>query len=495
MNLTKFFIDQHGCAKNQTDGEILAGYLIKNGFELTENPLQADFIIVNSCGFIESAKKESIDAVYSIKNSYPNAKIILAGCLAERYAQMFYDSMPEIDGIFGNGDLSKIVDFMKSVQNEGRSVQTFEQKGVCGGERPVLFNFPASAFVKITEGCSNHCSFCAIPLIRGELRSRPVSKIIEEIKSLVQDGIYEINLIGQDLAAYGTEKTFSDSVIQNNPFKSPLSVLFSEISKIPGNFIIRPLYIHPDHFSEDILEPMQKDSRFVPYFDIPFQSGDDKIILAMNRTGSKKQYQNLVEKIRQKLPDAVLRTTFLTGFPGETQEAADNTYDFLRTIQPDWSGCFTYSREEDTPAYDMKPRVPAKIAKKRAEALEELQASITSKKLESYVGKEFDVLIEEIINSAQTEQSLPVQNEYSSENFDNEETEGLAIGRAWFQAPEVDGCVVIRYDLDCEEHKKAVKPGNVVRVKIVASTGVDLDSRFKKIVKEFPQNQLRKFTL
>lgn len=491
--MTKFFIDQHGCAKNQTDGEILAGYLIKNGFELSDNPLKADFIIVNSCGFIESAKKESIDAVYSIKNSYPNAKIILAGCLAERYAQMFYDSMPEIDGIFGNGDLSKIVEFMKKLQSEGRSVQTFEQNGVCCGERPVLFNFPATAFVKITEGCSNHCSFCAIPLIRGELRSRSVSTIIEEIKSLVQDGIYEINLIGQDLAAYGTEQAFYDSIIQDNPVKSPLSVLFSEISKIPGDFIIRPLYIHPDHFSQDILEPMQKDSRFVPYFDIPFQSGDDKIILSMNRTGSKNQYQNLVENIRQKLPNAVLRTTFLTGFPGETQEAADNTYDFLKNIQPDWSGCFTYSREEDTPAYNMKPRVPAKIAKKRAEALEELQTTITEKKLKGYVGKEFDVLIEEIIHSAQDAQSLSAQKESFGENFDDDE--GLAIGRAWFQAPEVDGCVVIRYDLDCEEHKKAVKPGNVVRVKIVASTGVDLDSRFEKIVKEFPQNQLRKFTL
>lgn len=491
--MTKFFIDQHGCAKNQTDGEILAGYLIKNGFELSDNPLKADFIIVNSCGFIESAKKESIDAVYDIKNSFPNAKIILAGCLAERYAQMFYDSMPEIDGIFGNGDLSKIVEFMKKLQSEGRSVQTFEQNGVCCGERPVLFNFPATAFVKITEGCSNHCSFCAIPLIRGELRSRSVSTIIEEIKSLVQDGIYEINLIGQDLAAYGTEKTFSDSVIQENPMKSPLSVLFSEISKIPGDFIIRPLYIHPDHFSQDILEPMQKDSRFVPYFDIPFQSGDDKIILSMNRIGSKNQYQNLVENIRQKLPNAVLRTTFLTGFPGETQEAADNTYDFLKNIQPDWSGCFTYSREEDTPAYNMKPRVPAKIAKKRAEALEELQTTITEKKLKGYVGKKFDVLIEEIIHSAQDAQSLSAQKESFGENFDDDE--GLAIGRAWFQAPEVDGCVVIRYDLDCEEHKKAVKPGNVVRVKIVASTGVDLDSRFEKIVKEFPQNQLRKFTL
>ena len=229
-------------------------------------------------------------------------------------------------------------------------------------------------------------------MIRGELRSRSVSTIIEEIKSLVQDGIYEINLIGQDLAAYGTEQAFYDSIIQDNPVKSPLSVLFSEISKIPGDFIIRPLYIHPDHFSQDILEPMQKDSRFVPYFDIPFQSGDDKIILSfffffffffsMNRTGSKNQYQNLVENIRQKLPNAVLRTTFLTGFPGETQEAADNTYDFLKNIQPDWSGCFTYSREEDTPAYNMKPRVPAKIAKKRAEALEELQTTITEKKTE-----------------------------------------------------------------------------------------------------------------
>ena len=175
--MTKFFIDQHGCAKNQTDGELIVGYLVKEGFSYTQDPDQADFIIVNSCGFIASAKKESIDAVYSIKNQYPNAKIIMTGCLAQRYAQMLYDSMPELDGIFGNGDLSEIVKFMHSLEKEGRSVKLSKQEGICGGERPLLFNFPGSAYVKVTEGCSNHCSFCAIPLIRGELRSRPVTEV------------------------------------------------------------------------------------------------------------------------------------------------------------------------------------------------------------------------------------------------------------------------------------------------------------------------------
>ena len=177
--MTKFFIDRHGCAKNQTDAELITGFLLKRGFVHTENPDEADFIIINSCGFIESAKKESIDAIYEIRASYPDVKIILAGCLAERYASSLYESVPELDGIFGNGDLSKIADFMEKVSNGERLVQTFEQKGVCSGERPVLYNFKSSAYVKITEGCSNHCSFCAIPLIRGEVRSRKAKDIIE----------------------------------------------------------------------------------------------------------------------------------------------------------------------------------------------------------------------------------------------------------------------------------------------------------------------------
>ena len=458
----KFFIDQHGCAKNQTDGELIAGFLIERGYEFTLNADEADFILVNSCGFIQSAKKESIDAVCNIKKAYPKAKLVLTGCLAERYADNLIEAMPELDGVFGNGDLSKIADFMDDVSKKKRRAETFPQKGVCGGARPVIFNFPGSAFVKITEGCSNHCSFCAIPLIRGELRSRSEKEILKEIKNLVKDGVYEINLIGQDLAAYGTDTGTS------------LADLLKNITAIPGDFIVRPLYIHPDHFTDDIIEAIKAgQGRLLPYFDIPFQSGDDNIILAMNRTGSQKQYTALVKKIRRELPGAALRTTFLTGFPGETDEAAENTAAFLQQIRPDWSGCFPYSREEDTPAYSMKNRVPAKTAKARAAHLEELQTAITAEHLEGYVGKELNILVEEIISS------------------DNDE--GLAIGRAWFQAPEVDGSVVIRYELDDQMAVKSVVPGGVVTVKVLESTGVDLDARFIKNYRKKSEKNERKF--
>ena len=447
--MASFFIDQHGCAKNQTDGELLCSYLEKAGFKYTENPQKADFIIINSCGFIQSAKKESIEAVYSIKASYPAAKIILAGCLAERYASDLYDSMPELDGIFGNGDLSKITDYMKKVRAATRKQSraqpaVFPQTGVCAAERTRLFGFKGSAFVKITEGCSINCSFCAIPLIRGAVRSRPSKEIVDEIKLLVKNGIYEINLIGQDLAAY-------------KEGKNGLAELLQKISSIKGCFIIRTLYIHPDHFNTNILEVFKKDTRFVPYFDIPFQSGDDKIILAMNRKGSAKQYISLVKKIRKELSQAALRTTFLTGFPGETEEAAENTRKFLEQIKPMWSGCFPYSREEGTAAYSFKNRVPARMAKQRAAVLEELQTEITRSQLEKYKGKELDVLIEEIITA--------------------EDDEGLALGRAWFQAPEVDGCVVIRFDSDDKTQLSRIIPGNVVRVHVLDCTGPDLDSR------------------
>ena len=456
----KFFIDQHGCAKNQTDGELIAGFLMERGYDFTLNADEADFILVNSCGFIESAKKESIDAIYDIKKAYPDAKLVLTGCLAERYANQLMDQMPELDGVFGNGNLAKIADFMDGIKKE-RASETFPQKGVCGGQRPVIFNFPGSAFVKITEGCSNHCSFCAIPLIRGELRSRNEEEILSEVKGLTEDGVYEINLIGQDLAAYGSDTGTS------------LSALLRKLTAMPGDFIVRPLYIHPDHFSDDIIQAMKEGhGRLLPYFDIPFQSGDDKTILAMNRTGSYTEYSALVKKIRRELPGAVLRTTFLTGFPGESDQAADNTARFLQEIQPDWSGCFPYSREEDTPAYSMKGRVPARTAKARAAHLEELQTAITAEHLQGYVGKELNVLVEELVAA---------------------EDEGLAIGRAWFQAPEVDGSVVIRYDLDDQKAVEAILPGAVVTVKVLASTGVDLDAGFTKIYRKKSEKNERKF--
>lgn len=455
-----FFLDQHGCAKNQVDGELIISLLEKRGLVQTFDAADADFIIINSCGFIKSAKKESLDAVISARASYPNAKIILAGCLAERYAETFKDALPEADAVFGNGDISKIDSVVSRLERNERPVEVYKQQGVCCGERKTLLGFKGSAFVKITEGCSNHCSFCAIPLIRGELRSRPAKDIVEEIKNLVLRGIVEINLIGQDLAAYGTGKdddVFSDCKdfsLRVGKKRSALSLLLEEISRLDSDFRLRLLYIHPDHFSEDILPVIQKDKRILPYFDIPFQSGDDSVIRAMNRKGDAEKYKSLVKKIRTALPGAVLRTTFLTGFPGETEANAENSARFLEAIQSEWSGCFSYSREEDTPAYSYKNRVPLKTAEARARKLSEIQHEITRQKLLSYVGEELEVLVEETLEGDQ----------------------GLAIGRAWFQAPDVDGNVVVRYDRDDEKANSSVQPGKLVRVKVTSSSDVDLDS-------------------
>ena len=503
----KFFIDQHGCAKNQVDGELIISLLKKKGWEQTFEPTEANLIIVNSCGFIESAKTESINAVMSARQMYPKAKILLAGCLAQRYASELKDDLTEADGFFGNGKLDEIYKILDPLMNDQRPLLVPKQEGVCCGDRDILLSFPGMAFVKITEGCNNRCSFCAIPIIRGDLRSRKADEIISEIKELVSKGVYEINLIGQDLAAYGTgaaDNCFGDGRTflpngtpgsevltqmdadgrrlndgENNirvnlaepssKSESGLARLLEKISQIEGTFVVRLLYIHPDHFNEDILPVMEKDSRFLHYFDIPFQNGDDEIIKKMNRVGSREKYKALIAKIRSVFPDAAIRTTFMAGFPGESDAAFENTKSFLREIATDWSGCFSYSKEDDTPAYDFKKQVPKKTAEKRAAELVEIQAEITRERLKTRTGAEYDILVEEVLSE-------------SSENPD----EGLAIGRAWFQAPEVDGSVVVRYDRSSESEKNAVKTGRLVRVKITSSGDVDLNGDF---VSDSPLNE------
>lgn len=463
--MTKFFLDEHGCAKNQVDAEIIISRLSDCNFVQTHDATRADIIIINSCGFIESAKKESINAVLAAKKKYPAAKILLTGCLAERYAHVFKESLPEADGIFGNGDLTKIDDVVRALKNGFRPIVTPKQEGICCGNRKTLLSFPGSAYVKITEGCSNHCTFCAIPLIRGEVRSRAASDILAEIQQLVMRGVYEINLIGQDVAAYGTGQ--NDNVFGTGTFPLPhidehgvncgtdapsaLSLLLRKIDKLAGDFVVRLLYIHPDHFNRDILPVMHGSRHLLPYFDIPFQSGDDALIQAMNRRGSAKEYARLVADIRAVLPKSAIRTTFLTGFPGETEENAENTRAFLKTIQSDWSGCFPYSREENTGAYALKNRVPKKVAVERAQILERMQEQITRERLLARCGKSYDVLIEEVIAD-----------------------EGLAIGRAFFQAPDVDGNVVVRYNMQ----KDDVRAGNVARVVADSVSGVDIDAHF-----------------
>lgn len=480
----RFFLDQHGCAKNQVDGEVLIGFLRDKGWERTEDPDGADLIIVNSCGFIESAKKESLDAVMTAAAGYPKAKVLLAGCLAERYADDLASGLSEAAGVFGNGDLSLIGEMVDRLfpgsASGGSPMIAPPQEGVSYGERPEILSFPRSVYVKITEGCDNWCSFCAIPLIRGSLRSRSIEAVVSECRSLVGRGFYELNLIGQDLASFGRGR--DDGEDDSGP--SPISRLLSGISEIDGDFRVRLLYIHPDHFPMDILPVMARDHRFLPYFDIPFQSGDPDILRAMNRKGPPEAYKALVDSIRSAFsrPDnpyggIALRTTVLAGFPGETDEAFERTARFLADIRPTWSGSFAYSREEGTKAGEMKKRVAKKTVQTRLDTLLEIQRRITPEELSRFVGATVEVLVEELI---------PVEGDAGasgSASVSESPAEGavpasrLALGRAWFQAPEVDGSVVLQF----EDNKKdrsggAIVPGSVVMAQVTAVNGVDVEA-------------------
>ncbi|MGP1593711.1 MAG: MiaB/RimO family radical SAM methylthiotransferase [Treponema sp.] len=486
--LTKqFFLDQHGCAKNQVDGELLIGALEALGWKRTDEPECAALIIVNSCGFIEPAKLESLNAVLTARRDFPHAKILLAGCLAERYGKELQQNFTEADGFFGNGDISRISEAVQCLfpdESVGNDELQFEaaarttadmpvpcnrifvkppQIGVCCGERPEILNFPRSAFIKITEGCNNCCTFCAIPLIRGAVRSRSIASIIEEMQHFIQKGYKEFNLIGQDLAAFETETDSGGSA---------LAELLRNISFLKGDFWVRLLYIHPDHFPLDILPVMVADSRFLPYFDIPFQSGSQRIIRAMNRRGTAEDYLSLVRTIRAAFCSAhspirspygraVIRTTFLTGFPTETASEARETEVFLQHLEPLWAGSFTYSAEEDTPAAALQPQVPVRTAKKRSERLTMLQIPITQRLLENFCGETLTVLIEELI---------------PPETDDVYETR-IALGRAWFQAPEVDGSVVVNYENgQTDKDGQPIAPGSLVLVQIHAVHDIDLEA-------------------
>lgn len=503
-----YFLDQHGCAKNQVDGELILSAMAGLGWTMTGEPEKADLVIVNSCGFIESAKKESIDAVITARVSCPRAKVLLAGCLAERYADELAEGLQEADAFFGNGDLSRLPEIIKLLFPESSGVDPLgsgtaaasrdavgadaesqrapvvrpPQVGVCAGSRPVLLSFPRSAYVKVTEGCDNRCSFCAIPLIRGNLRSRTIDEIVSECRDLVGRGIFEINLIGQDLSSYG--RGSGDDVGALPGGASPLSVVLRALSGLKGDFRVRLLYLHPDHFPRDILPVMSADVRFLPYFDIPFQSADADLLVRMNRKGSADSYRSLVGDIRSAFADAgspygkvALRTTFLTGFPGETDEAFETTARFLADIRSMWSGAFSWSREDGTPAAEFKKRVPKKTAKIRLDTLREIQIRITPEELEFFIGKTVEVLVEELVQeSGEDSVSRPGPDGETSPDAMIPASR-LALGRAWFQAPEVDGSTVLQFeDNQLDRDGKPIGPGSVVSAVIMGVNGVDVEA-------------------
>jgi ribosomal protein S12 methylthiotransferase len=440
----RFWIDRHGCAKNDVDGEEIAARLEAAGHSFVEGAADADLVIVNTCGFIEDAKKESIGAVVALKAAYPGKRILVAGCLAQRYANELAVDLPEADGIIGNADLGAVLAAAEATLAGERPVLVPEASSSIGTVRRLRrFDFPGTAHVKATEGCSNFCAFCAIPLIRGSLRSRPLGEVLLECRDLLQQGVRELVLIGQDLGSYGRDLAGA----------SLLPELLEGLTRIEGDFIVRTLYIHPDNFPERILPVMAADPRLAPYLDLPFQHASAPILDAMNRRGSEEKYLGLIARIRAELPDAAIRSTFLVGFPGETDDDFAVLRDFQERARLDWLGSFAYSREEGTAAYGMPGRVSKKVVAARRREIEEAQERITSEALGRFVGRELDVLVEERVS-------------HTAEG-DGGGEEDLALGRTWNQAPDVDGLTVLRGNAE---------PGTVVRARVLAVNGVDFDA-------------------
>jgi ribosomal protein S12 methylthiotransferase len=448
----RYFLDPFGCVKNQVDAETMMAALNRAGWEAAGDAEDADLIIVNSCGFIESAKKESLNAVFGWRKRYPRKKILLAGCLAQRYAGELAASLPEADLLFGNRDLGGIAGAAAAALGlalpEAAAAPGGGAAAAGPGRRPLL-SLPGSAYVKISEGCDNRCAFCSIPLIRGPLKSRPPAEILEECRELLGRGIRELCIIGQDIGSYG-----ADFPADRGRGESWLPRLLENIGALPGHFWVRLLYIHPDRFPGEILNLCAADPRFLPYFDLPFQHGSETILRAMNRRGNAGTYLDMVEQIRSHLPGAVIRSTFLLGFPGETEEDFQALLDFQDRARLDWAGCFTYSREEDTPAWSLPRRVPKRTAAERKRIVEERQVPISAGQMDRFVGAAAEALVEEKFEAP------PEGGSGGAE---------LYLGRLPCQAPEVDGATVIH--APCP-----LTPGTLVPCRIIRRAGFDLEA-------------------
>lgn len=376
-----------GCPKNQVDAEMMLKSLADAGYEIGTEEAEADAIIINTCGFIEDAKKEAIENILEAAEYKKTGKcraLIVTGCLAERYRDDVTEEIPEVDvcvGIGSNGDIAEIT----KAAIEGECKNRYGEKTALdlNGER-ILGGYPFSTYLKIADGCDNCCTYCAIPKIRGRMRSRKIEDCVAEAKRLAAGGVKELTVVAQDTTAYGED-------IYGKPM---LSELLRELCKIDGLHWIRTLYTYPDRITDELLDTVAEEPKLVKYFDIPLQHVNGDILKRMNRKGDRKSISALIDKIREKIPDVTLRTTLITGFPGETDEQFSELAEFVKEKRFDRLGCFTYSAEEDTIAAGYTDQIDGQVKQDRADNIMELQMTIAAEKNEEKAGTETEVLIE-----------------------------------------------------------------------------------------------------
>ncbi len=414
-----------GCAKNLVDSEEMLAMFPPDRFDLTDDPSTADLILVNTCGFIQSAKEESINAILQMAQYKDRAKLVVTGCLATRYAEELRKEIPEADLIVPLKEYPELSKKLESLLGEEGILEM-------NPLRRVVSTSSYSAYLRISDGCNNFCTFCAIPRIRGRFVSRPYEEIMEEAKKLKEQGIKEISLISQDTTVYGIDRKEGKNIVS----------LLKDLESL-GFYSIRLLYLYPSEISDELIQTIAESKVIAHYFDIPVQCASDHLLKLMHRHADAKETILLFQKIKRMCPDAVLRTTLISGFPGENEDDQKLTLEFLDEVGFDKMGCFTYSREEGTPAYSYPDQVPEKLKKKRRDELMKKQALISYQKNKEKVGLEM---------------------------------EGLVIGkqgdsyllRSYWNAPDdIDGSILFK-------PKKDHKEGDIVRVKITSALVYDL---------------------
>ena len=403
-----------GCEKNFVDSEMIVGAFYKAKFIITTNIDEADIIIVNTCGFIDSAKEEAINTIVDVLEFKENgAKIIVTGCLVQRYQQELMKLLPEVDLWVPIRDYYRFGELLSDLLKDDYSNLCIRM------EDRILSTPPYMAYVRISDGCNNRCNYCAIPLIRGNFVSRREDEIVSEIEKLVKNGVIEINLISQDLTNYGYD-------LRQNGENVTLVTLLKKLVKIDGIKWIRMLYLYPDEITDELIELVSKEKNILPYFDIPIQHASDKMLKLMNRRGTNSEIKELVEKIRNKIPDAILRTTLIVGFPHETNEDFEFLKEYIKDVPFEHLGAFAYSREEDTKGYSMSNQVSKKIKNQRLSEILDTQKWVSLSKNREMIGKEYDCIIERY----------------------DEETNKF-YGRTYAFAPDdIDGSVIIDFSED-----------------------------------------------
>ena len=435
MTKMSVYIVTLGCSKNEVDSELMLGIIDKEKFEIAEKLEDANIIIVNTCGFIESAKEESIETIWEMtryKNEGSCKYLLLAGCLAQRYSKELLEEIEEIDGIIGTGNIKDLNNILENL-NERNKIVKIEDINNVYLENVQRINFSSSAYVRISEGCDNYCTYCIIPKLRGKHRSRKMEDIISEVEYLVANGVKEIILIAQNTSDYGIDLYGEYSLYK----------LLDKLNDIKDIKWIRLLYLYPDHFSDELINSIKNNTKVLNYVDIPLQHVNNSVLKRMNRKTSKEDIVSLIEKLRKEIPDITIRTTFIVGFPGETDNEFKELYDFIQDIKFDKLGVFTYSKEEDTSAYNMPNHIDEEIKEIRMDKIMELQKNISENIMASKIGNTYEVLIEEYID------------------------DNIYAGRTYMDSPEIDGLVYVNTDTD-------VNIGDFVNIKITEYLEYDL---------------------